>query len=757
MDKRLALICFILVSFYQFGFSQKKKEVKPGNKFPYFDSNLSIQERVDDLLKKMTLEEKVGQMTQINFTLIKKDSGDMVIDTAKVGALIRKHHIGSFLNGYPATPLQTFKFVDGMQKAAIRNSRLQIPIIYGIDHVHGAAFLKGGSAFPHNINIAATFNPEIAADAGKSTAVETADLGHHWVFSPVLDLGRNPYWSRFYETFGEDPLVTSIMGTSYIKALQAPNNSVPFKQAACAKHFLGYSDPRSGWDRSPAEISDQKLFEFFSPSFQSAFDAGVKTVMINSAEINGVPVHSSYKILTDLLRNRMGFKGVAVTDWEDIIKLYTIHKVAENYKEAVYQAITAGVDMSMTPYDTEFNKHLIELVKEGRISEDRINLSVRRILTLKFDLGLFENPYPRNDRFSKIGSVEIKNKNFLAASESIVLLKNDSILPLSKGVKSILVVGPMANEKIYLGGGWTFSWLGNQEAKYPADMPTLFTAIKSEFNNSTVSYVDSKKISKKELLSYTDKANVIIVAAGEEPYTEGVGNINDLTLNEEQLDLIHKLQETGKPIILILIEGRPRIITKIYDPSKAIIFAGLPGLEGGRAIAKILSGEVNPSGKLPFTYPAFPGHHVPYNHKSSDSAQNDIGKLKYTSIADFGHGLSYTNFSYNNLKLSDTVLSTGKKIIATVEVKNTGSRAGKETVLWFISDEVGSISRPIKELKHFEKREVKPGASYTFSFEISPEKHLSFPNEKGEKMLEPGYFKIQVGKEVKRFYLSKNY
>jgi beta-glucosidase len=735
----------------------------------YLDPESPINERVNDLLGRMTIEEKVGQMTQLNITLINQTGvqRNVDLDPQKAKELLTNHHIGSFLNGEAVPPEQWIEYTRELQKIAVEETRLGIPIIYGIDHIHGASYVQGSTIFPHNINIGATFNPENSFQNGRITALESAPLGHTWNFAPVLDLGQNPYWARQYETFGEDPYLASKLGTAYVEGYQQKHEDiVPYKLAATAKHFLGYSVPRSGWDRTPVDLSMQTIHEFHRPPFQAAFDAGVKTVMVNSAEINGIPVHSSKQLLTDLLRKEMGFEGVILTDWADIGKLVDYHKTAQNYDEATYQAIKAGVDMSMTPQSLQFNESLLKLVEDGRISEERINESVRRILKLKFELGLFEHPYPSAKGLDNIGSDSHKKKALRAAQESMVLLKNaDNTLPFSKELDQILVVGPSANSKRNLAGGWTLAWQGADEERYPQSMKTISEAIADKFSNAEVVSIDSIGPADSDQRSYFNKSlknsDAVIIAAGEEPYTEFVGNITNLKLPEDQLDLIRAVNQSHKPTALVLVEGRPRVITDIVNDTEAILWAGLPGFEGAEAIADVISGDYNPSGRLPFSYPQFVGHFAPYNHKSSavyyfdaEVANNIEQANKTTALWNFGHGLSYTNFSYGDLSLSDTTLTDDQQITATATVSNTGDRIGTETVLWYITDEVGRITRPVKELIHFERLRLEPGEQQKVTFKINPEKHLGYPDFSGDTILEKGYFNIHVGPQSSRFYLK---
>ncbi|OUJ70399.1 beta-glucosidase [Hymenobacter crusticola] len=725
--------------------------------------------RVAKLLREMTLEEKIGQMTQLTNAAINHtgEQKDVSLDSAKLVPFVREYGVGSFLNGEAVPPTQWLRTLTALQRIAMRESRLHIPIIYGIDHMHGASYVSGAAIFPHNINLGATFNPEFARQEARATVMESADLGHIWVFAPVLDLGLNVYWPRFYETYGEDPLVAAELGAAYVTELQSNKDILPYKVAACAKHFIGYSDPRNGWDRTNALIPDQRLQEFFRPSFQAAIDAGIKSVMVNSGEINGEPVHSSRKILTDLLRTQMGFKGVAVTDWQDILRLVTVQKTEPNEKEATFRCIDAGIDMAMTPYNTNFCRIVKELVQEGRLTEERINLSAGRVLQMKDELGMFDNPLPRADRLSRIGAPEHKQHALEAARESVVLLKNEkNTLPLSPTkIKRLLVVGPAADSKANLAGGWTLAWQGRAEAQYPAEVLTLYTALKREYPNAqveTIPYQDATgKLQLTSVAAAARRADAVVLALGERPYAEGLGNINDLTLPDDQQQLVRTAQGAGKPTVLVMIGGRPNIIRPVAERSEAILWGGLPGFGGGQAIAEIISGKVNPSGRLPFTYPQAAGHIANYHHDNNENSlelsdfgvgfENRGGKAKSTMLTEYGSGLSYTTFRYSNLQLADSVLTGDKPVQATVRVTNTGSLPGKEAVLWFLTDEVGRITRPVRLLKHFEKQQFQPGESRELTFTIRPQESLSYPAADGRRLLEDGFFTLRVGDQQRRF------
>jgi len=736
----------------------------------YNDDAASIDERVEDLLSRMTIEEKIGQMTQLNITMInnEKVQSDVNLNADKARDLLQNYHIGSFLNGEAVPPGHWLEYINELQRIAVEETRLGIPIIYGIDHMHGASYVEGSTIFPHNINIGATFNIEHSQQNGRITALESGPLGHVWNFAPVLDLAKNPYWPRFYETYGEDPYLLSEMGRSYVEGYQADHESIPYNLAATGKHFLGYSVPRSGWDRTPVDLSMQTIHEFHRPSFQAAVDAGMKTIMVNSGEVNGVPVHASKELLTGLLRDKMGFEGVIVTDWADIGKLYNFHKTARDYDEATLQAVEAGIDMSMTPNSLAFNESLLKLVNDGKVSEDRLDESVRRILRLKFELGLFEHPYPSGNSLDEIGSDSHRSIALKAAQESMVLLKNDkNILPLSDEIKNLLIVGPSANSKRNLAGGWTLAWQGGAEDRYPESMNTITEALREEFPNTNIVTMDSiGEVSsqiRSEFKEAANNADAIIIAAGEEPYTEFVGNITDLELDGDQLELIKTVNETGKPSVLVLVAGRPRVINGVIPDTDSIIWAGLPGFEGADAIAQVISGQINPSGKLPFSYPQFVGHFITYNHKPSaayyfdETVANDIVlDSESDTMWEFGYGLSYTDYSYESLELSDTELLEDQQLSAKVSVTNTGDRQGIETVLWYVTDEVGRISRPVKELVHFERIELQPGETKEVTLAINPKEQLGYPDFNGESILEDGYFTIHVGTEKARFYLDRS-
>ncbi len=714
---------------------------------PYLDPSAPVDARVEDLLGRMTLDEKIGQMTQINYQVLNRagdySSNAVELVPEKARQLIRDYHIGSFLNGIAIPAEEWFTYGETLQRINMEESRLKIPIIYGMDHVHGTNYITGGTVFPQQINIAATFDTTFATQMGAITARESAFLGHHWNFAPILDLGRNARWPRLYETYGESYEVAARMGAAYVRALQAEQVG-PHRMAATLKHYLGYSDPRSGWDRTPADIPSQALYEFFVPSFKAAIDAGALTVMINSGEINGEPVHASHYYLTELLRDELGFEGFAVTDWEDIQRLVNMHHAAENEKEATKMAVDAGIDMSMVPMSVSFAQLLKELVEEGQITEARLDESVRRILRVKFMLGLFEHPMPTRALLANVGAPAHKQAALEAAQASLVLLRNEGdVLPISSGAR-VLVAGPSANSKRNLSGGWSLEWQGAAEERYPAEMKTVYEALRTALPGSQVSLA---RETPERFVQQAQNADVIVLVIGEEPYTEGEGNFYDLMLPESQRVLIGHAKATGKPVVGVFVGGRPRPFPDEMNLLDAFVWAGLPGFEGGQAIADVLTGKVNPSGKLPIVYPATTSHVVPYNHKPSEHAVTP----RWVSY-DFGDGLSYTTFDYENLTLSQQAIGSGENVTATVTLRNTGSRAGTESVLWFLTDDVGRITRPVRELKHFERVTLQPGESRTVTFPITAA-HLQYPDAQGRPVLEAGSFTVRVGDDTAQFRL----
>ncbi|WP_295674840.1 glycoside hydrolase family 3 N-terminal domain-containing protein [uncultured Mucilaginibacter sp.] len=716
--------------------------------------------KVDALIAKMTLEEKVGQMTEVTSDVVSTTTnGVHEIDPAKIKEAILKYHVGSILNvsGHAYERKHWYEVISAIQAEAGKD-RLKIPIIYGIDAIHGVTYTVGSTLFPQEIAMAATFNKDIAYTAGTITAYETRASYIPWNYSPVLDLGKSALWPRIYETFGEDPYLIKTMGASIIKGYQGNDVGDKFHVAACMKHYLGYGDPLSGKDRTPAWIPDRYMREYFLPPFTEAVKAGAKTLMINSGEINGVPIHASHYMLTDVLRGELHFDGIAVTDWRDIEYLHDRHHIAATQKDAVMIAVNAGVDMSMVPYEYSFYNYLIELVHEGKVPMSRINEAVHRILKVKYELGLFEHPVGNPDDYPKFGSDEFKNVSLQAASEAITLLKNkNNILPLKKDLK-VLVTGPTANTMRSLDGGWSYTWQGEQADAFAANKNTILKAIRQKIGKENVRYepgatVDSL-LNIDAVVNAAKNADVIVLCLGELSYTENVGNIDDLNLPRAQTDLANELAKTGKPVILVLAEGRPRIVTEAESHSNATLMTYFNGNEGGDALANILFGDANPSGKLPVTYPRYANALVNYYRKNLENGNSDDSH-GYNPLYEFGFGLSYTTFAYSNLHLSKPELKENETLTVTVDVKNTGQREGKESVLLYTAQSYASIAPDFKRLRAFDKVNLQPGETKTVTFKITA-KDLAFVNDLSKTVTEPGEFKLMIGDQVLTFNYKSN-
>ncbi len=718
-----------------------------------------IDKKVDALIAKMTLEEKVGQMTEVTSDVVSTmQNGVHQIDAAKIKEAILKYHVGSILNvsGHAYDRKHWYEVISTIQQEAAQD-RLKIPVIYGIDAIHGVTYTTGSTLFPQEIAMAATFNKDIAYKAGEITAYETRASYIPWNYSPVLDLGKSPLWPRIYETFGEDPYLIKTMGASIIKGYQGNDVGDKYHVAACMKHYLGYGDPLSGKDRTPAWIPDRYMREYFLPPFAEAVKAGARTIMINSGEINGVPLHASKYMLTDVLRGELHFDGIAVTDWRDIEYLHDRHHIAATQKDAVMIAVNAGIDMSMVPYEYSFYNYLIELVHENKVSMSRINEAVHRILKVKYQLGLFERPVGNPDDYPKFGSDEFKQVSVQAATEAITLLKNNNnILPLKKGIK-VLVTGPTANTMRALDGGWSYTWQGEQSDSFAANKNTILEAIQQKIGKDNVSYEPGAAFDSLQKVNDAVKAaknaDVIVLCLGELSYTENVGNIDDLSLPWAQTELAMELAKTGKPIILVLAEGRPRIVTQAEKQSAATVMTYLSGNEGGDALASILFGDANPSGRLPFTYPQYTNSLNNYYRKNLENGNPD-DKHGYNPLYEFGFGLSYTTFSYSNLHLSKPDLKESEMLTVTVDVKNTGQREGKESVLLYTSQLYASIAPDYKRLRAYDKIDLKPGETQTVTFKITS-KDLAFVNDVSKTVTEAGEFKIQIGDQTQSFnYIS---
>jgi beta-glucosidase len=712
----------------------------------------------DKVLATLSLDEKIGQMVQLDLSAVTKPKVSPIqLDPVKLREALVTYKIGSFINNGlgRALSVDEWRYVNKTIQDMIRaETPHKVPLLYGIDSIHGATFVKDSTLFPQNIAMAATRNPDLMRHSAEISALETRAAGLRWTFSPVLDVGRQPLWARFPETFGEDPYLASVFGVAAVRGFQGDDVGSTAHMAACLKHYLGYSFPLSGKDRSPALIPDAYLREYFLPPFREAVRAGAKTVMVDSGEINGVPVHASKYLLTDVLRGELGFDGVIVSDWEDIKRLHTWHHVAETPAEAVRMALDAGLDISMVPLDFSFFTNLQQLVKDGRVSEKRIDQSVGRILRLKADVGLFRNPYLESETAGNFGKPEYRQTALQAAEEAITLLKNDDAsLPLAKSVK-VLVAGPAAKSISALHGCWSFTWQGADESQYPTGTLSIVDAVREKIGEGNVTYhqgatFDGKISDADAAVTAAADADVVILCLGEDAYAETPGDINDFNLPAGQLELARRLYATHKPIVLVLVEGRGRIIREIEPGAKGIVMAYWPGSQGARAIANVLFGDANPSGKLPFTYARYANHLITYDRNTNgriDETEpppgHDAGE--YAPQYEFGHGLSYTSFEYKNLKLSVPEFKGREKITVSVDVVNTGKRAGKEAVELYTHDLYASTTPPAKRLRGFKKVDLQPGQAMTVNWELSAA-DLAFVNAASKLVTEPGDFEVMVG------------
>ena len=716
---------------------------------------LTPSDRVDALLAQMTLEEKVGQMTQLTLTPLavapSRGSGRVPLDPAKLREAIVERGVGSIINVHDdALPVEGWHaLLREIQNVALEESRLGIPVIYGIDNVHGANYVVGGTIFPHANAFAGAFDRDLARRAGEVAAAEAAAAGLPWNFAPVLDVGRQPLWPRFYETFGEDPLLASELGAASVRGMQASG-----EVAATMKHYLGYSGPISGKDRTPIDGSVRTVRERYLPPFAAAVNAGAKTVMINSGEIDGVPVHASRYWLTDVLRGELGFQGVAVTDWEDVIFLHTRHRVAPTMKDAVRMAVEAGIDISMTPYDYEFADLLVELVEEGTIPESRIDASVRRILALKEDLGLFDEPYPNPALAGDVVTDEHVAVARQAARQSIVLLKNEgAVLPLTPSAR-VAVIGPAADDLTALHGAWSYTWQGTSDAFYPEGSPTLLDAVRRRAEGATCAQgaTWTELTDLDAAVRAAEAADVVVLALGETGYAEWVGDVEDLALPEAQLRLAEAVIATGRPVVLVLLEGRPRLISRVADDVAGVVFAGWPGSEGAEALAEVLFGETNPSGRLAFTYPDGPNGLTTYDHKYTEALGTGFTREPdgFDPQFEFGDGLSYTTFETSALTLSADQTTTAGDIDVEVTLTNTGDRAGRHAVLLFTRQHYASLTPHVRRLRDFTSVTLEPGESETVSFTLTAE-DFAYVGRDGRPVVEPGTFSVMVGDQEATF------
>ena len=723
----------------------------------------AFRQKVDKLISEMTLDEKIGQMTQVTLAVIAKGGGgneDGSLDTAALKHAVLDYKVGSILNTTAhAFSVEKWREIQTDIQDEAKKSRLKIPVLYGLDGMHGQTYTLNSTLFPQNIAMAATRNPDLVDEAAHITAKEMRASGVRWEFAPVLDCGRQPLWSRFPETFGEDVYLGKTMGVAAVHAYQADGLKNPTAVAACMKHYLAYSGARSGKDRSPSYIPENELREFYLPQFREAIMAGAATIMINSGEINGTPVHASKYLLADVLRKEMGFEGVIVTDWEDIIRLHSRHLVASSPRQAVVLAINAGIDMSMVPMDYSFFDLLKEAVEKKEVPISRINDAVRRILLLKYQVGLFENPYPEKESLANFGKAEYQQAALNAAREAMTLLKNqNNILPLSKD-KKVLVAGPSGRSITALNGCWSYTWQGNQEQWYPADSKTIGDAIAEKTGGharviSVKGFDNATNYDTVLLKSSAADADVIVLCMGENAYAESPGNIRDLTLPDNQLALARAAANTGKPVILVLTEGRPRLITGIEPSMQGILMAYWSGKKSAEAIADVLFGDYNPGGILPYSYPRYSGEIVLYDRKHTEDVREifnaDMTWDGYNPLFPFGWGLSYTSYTYGPLKLSAGSLNGSGNITISIPVTNAGSREGKHTVELYTHQQYASSTPSMQRLRAFKKISLKPGETQTVSFTLNA-KDIAFVNASLKTVTEPGNFDVMIGNQKATF------
>ncbi len=716
--------------------------------------NQEIEKKVEALLEKMTLEEKAGQMTQVGIPAICIQEGyweaadTIILDTAKLRKALTEDHVGSFLgkNFYPPSRKEYHDFIKQIQDFASNETRLGIPIVYATDAVHGAHYTEKSTIFPHQIAMAASWNPELVSKMAEITAYELRASNTPWNFAPVIDVSWQAQWGRIYETFGEDPYLTTVMGNAFVKT-SGNDMSHPEKTAITLKHLIGYGSPLYGKDRKNNLMPERFLRQYYLPPFEEAIKQGAKSVMISSGMINSIPCHVNKFLITDLLKEELGYNGMTVSDWGDMQFLNEFHKTAPNHKEAVKQMVNAGLDMCMVPYDASFAHHVIDLVNEGEISMTRIDDAVRRILRFKHELGLFERPNTHYEDYPDFGSEKFAQESYKAASEAITLLKNDGALPLSKD-KKILVTGVAANSLNYLNGPWTRSWSGQDTSYNDNEKNTLLEALIAEVGSDNIKYLEGtsyeEDINTKAVVKAAKKSDCIVVCLGEQPRTERPSDIKELYLPEAQRNLVKALEKTGKPIVLVLLEGRSRIISDIVPLADGILMAYYPGHEGGDAIADILYGDVNPSGKLPISYQKHAAAPMPYLHTVTDRADNFGGYTDYDPQWPFGFGLSYTDFAYDTLKISDSLFSESDTLKVTVQISNIGNRTGKEVVQLYLRDDFASLDPDYERLVRFKKVELEPGTSKEIEFLLS-QKDLAFVSATNEWITEEGSFTLSTG------------
>src|SRR6202165_5064797 len=705
---------------------------------------------VEKLVGQMTLKEKIGQMTQLEIGMATDGQDQAIrINPEKLHKAIGEYGVGSILNvkDEALSEQKWHEILRAIQDEA-KKSRLQIPVLYGIDTIHGPNYIVGSTLFPQPLAMAATWNPELMLHGSQIAAAETRKAGIPWTFSPVLDAGRQPLWSRLCETFGEDTYLATVMGVATVRGYEGTDLSSPVHVSASLKHYVGYSYPTTGGDRSPALIPQGTLREYFLPTFAAAVKAGAHTVMVNSSEVNGIPGHANGYLLKDVLRGELGLQGIVVSDWMDIKKLVGVHHVAANEMEATRIAVLAGIDMSMVPSDYSFSNLLFELVQEGKVPVSRIDEAVRRILTVKYQLGLFDDPLRGVESKTVIGSPESRQASLESARESITLLKNENhLLPLSKTAR-VLVTGPDADSLIPLNNGWSYIWQGDRASGYAKDRATILKAIHEKIGADRVKYVPgttfNKEIDIAKAAEAASNSDAAVICIGEWAYAETPGNIADLTLPDAQISLVLRILQAKKPVVLVLTEGRPRIINRIADRANAIVMAYNPSNEGGQAIAVIFFGDVNPSGKLPITYPRSTNRLFTYDHKVFEGEDSGEGKMLSTPQFEFGSGLSYTSFSYTDLHATPAAASASQTVRVDVTVKNSGDRTGKEVVQLYLNERFASVTPPLKRLKRFAKVLLQPGESRQVSFELTSD-DLSFIGVDNKRVVGPGVFDVRIG------------
>lgn len=744
---------------------------------PVIKSDPKIEAQVEQTLKKLTLEEKIGQMMELVTDLFGANdkNGVFYIDEHKTDSILSRYKIGSILNApntCAPTAKQWEKYIAQIQKISMK--RIGIPCVFGLDQNHGSTYTQGGTLFPQNINVAATFNREIARRSAEATAYETRAVSVPWTYSPTVDLGRDARWPRIWENFGEDCYLSSEMGKAMVYGFQGedPNNIDQYHIATSMKHFMGYGVPWTGKDRTPAYISPADLREKHFAPFLAGLQAGALTVMVNSASVNGVPMHANKEFLTGWLKEETGWDGVLITDWADINNLYTREMVAKDKKDALRIAINAGIDMIMEPYSCDACGYLVELVKEGKIPMSRIDDACRRVLRMKYRLDLFKNPTQKLKNYPKFGGEEFAKLALEGATESMVLLKNEgNILPLQHG-KKILLTGPNANQMRCLDGGWSYTWQGHRADEFAGKYNTIYEAFCNEYGKENVilnqgvtynekgKYWEENEPQIQEAVAAAKDADVIVACIGENSYTETPGNLTDLWLSENQRNLVKALAQTGKPVILVLNEGRPRLIADIEPLAQGIINILIPGNMGGDALANLVSGKANFSGKMPYTYPKEINSLANYDFKKSEEVGTMEGAYDYnakiTQQWGFGYGLSYTSYKYSNLKVSQSDFRHGDIIKVSVDVKNTGKVAGKESVLLFSSDLIASVVPDGRRLRAFDKVELQPGETKTVTFELKAD-DLAFVGWNGKWRLEEGDFKLMIADQSADIHCTDTY